>query len=160
VAKYLNKFYFFFEQKDDTSSASSGDDDIDEIIDTTVSNSRNSNSSYSNIYRKYRKRHVWEVMEGYRDPNMVISQPENFEGILLKRRNWPMKGWHKRYFMLRDGILSYGKSKSDITKNKLHGTVNTFFSIVSYITSSRRILIDFSTQSNAFVCHLKVTNLF
>ena len=58
--------------------------------------------------------------------------------------------------MLRDGILSYGKSKSDITKNKLHGTVNTFFSIVSYITSSRRILIDFSTQSNAFVCHLKV----
>jgi hypothetical protein len=94
-------------------------------------------------------------MEGYRDPNMKISQPANYEGILLKRRNWPMKGWHKRYFMLVDGILSYGKTKTDITKNKLHGTVNTFFSIVSYITSSRRILIDFSTQSNAFVCHLK-----
>lgn len=41
-------------------------------------------------------------------------------------------------------------------KNKIHGTVNTYLSIVSYITSSRRILIDFSTQSSAFVCHLKV----
>ncbi len=149
--------------KDDTSSASSGDDEIDEINESTVnlnnnrnSTGNNSNTSYGKIYRKYQKRHVWEVMEGYRDPNMIISQPENYEGVLLKRRNWPMKGWHKRYFMLREGILSYGKSKSDITKNKLHGTVNTFFSIVSYITTSRRILIDFSTQSNAFVCHLKV----
>ena len=31
-------------------------------------------------------------------------------------------------------------------------------SIVSYITTSRRILIDSSTQSSAFVCHLKARN--
>lgn len=147
------------EKEESSSAASSGEEDNDDFNESPNLSSRpsqgNNNNIYGNIYRKYRKRHVWEVMEGYRDPNMKITQPENYEGVLLKRRNWPMKGWHKRYFMLVDGILSYGKSKSDITKNKLHGTVNTFFSIVSYITSSRRILIDFSTQSNAFVCHLK-----
>jgi hypothetical protein len=26
-----------------------------------------------------------------------------------------MKGWHKRYFTLADGILKYGKSKSDVS---------------------------------------------
>lgn len=45
---------------------------------------------------------------------MKITKPENYEGFLLKRRNWPMKGWHKRYFTLADGILKYGKSKNDV----------------------------------------------
>ncbi len=54
------------------------------------------------------------MLEGYRDPSIKIVKPENYEGLLLKRRNWPMKGWHKRYFLLTDGILKYGKSKSDV----------------------------------------------
>lgn len=62
-------------------------------------------------------------MEGYRDPNIVITQPKNYEGVLLKRRNWPMKGWHKRYFMLVDGMLSYGKTKSDVSFLKICYTV-------------------------------------
>ena len=45
---------------------------------------------------------------------MKIMKPENYEGFLLKRRNWPMKGWHKRYFTLNEGILKYYKSKSDV----------------------------------------------
>jgi hypothetical protein len=57
---------------------------------------------------------VWEVIEGYRDPNMKVVKPQNYEGILQKRRNWPMKGWHKRYFILADGILTYGKNKADV----------------------------------------------
>jgi len=63
----------------------------------------------------FKKRPVWEVIEGYRDPNMRVQKPANYEGILLKRRNWPMKGWHKRYFILADGILTYGKSKADVS---------------------------------------------
>jgi hypothetical protein len=61
-----------------------------------------------------KKRAVWEVIEGYRDPNMKVAKPQNYEGVLLKRRNWPMKGWHKRYFILADGILTYGKNKADV----------------------------------------------
>lgn len=63
-----------------------------------------------------KKRAVWEVIEGYRDPNMKVAKPQNHEGVLLKRRNWPMKGWHKRYFILADGILTYGKNKTDVIK--------------------------------------------
>lgn len=54
------------------------------------------------------------MIEGYRDPNMKVAKPQNYEGVLLKRRNWPMKGWHKRYFILADGILTYGKNKTDV----------------------------------------------
>lgn len=50
---------------------------------------------------------------------MKVQKPQNYEGILLKRRNWPMKGWHKRYFILSDGILTYGKSKADVIFNQL-----------------------------------------
>ena len=69
---------------------------------------------YNDLFLK--KRAQWEVIEGYRDSNLKVQKPNNTEGILLKRRNWPMKGWHKRYFILADGILSYGKSKSDVRK--------------------------------------------
>jgi hypothetical protein len=151
------------QQQVSSSAGSSGDDDNDDFeggtspLQNNVINHTSSGSNqlaYPNTKSK-KKRAVWEVIEGYRDSNLKVNKPHNHEGILLKRRNWPMKGWHKRYFILADGILSYGKSKADLTKNKLHGTINAYLSIVSYINSSRRILIDSSTQSSAFVCHLK-----
>lgn len=40
-------------------------------------------------------------------------------------------------------------------KDKPHGILNTFLSIVSYMPSKRRILIDSSTHTSAVVCHLK-----
>jgi hypothetical protein len=46
-----------------------------------------------------------------------------------------------------------------MTKHKVHGTINAFLSIVSYSIGSRRILIDYSTQSTAFVCHLKARTI-
>ena len=76
------------------------------------------------------------MIEGYRDPNMKVQKPHNTEGILLKRRNWPMKGWHKRYFILADGILSYGKSKSDV--NPLFLMINIKTISVGSCTLGRR----------------------
>jgi hypothetical protein len=113
-----------------TSGSGGGDDNDDEDNNQTfVNHSLNmsssggaatattstSASSSSGGRRKSKKRAVWELLEGYRDKNSKISKPVNYEGILLKRRNWPMKGWHKRYFILIDGTLSYGKSKSDVS---------------------------------------------
>ena len=58
-------------------------------------------------------------MEGLREGSSVkITKPEKIEGILLKRRTWPMKGWHKRYFLLNDGIMTYAKSKNDVSEKK------------------------------------------
>lgn len=147
-------------QQPDNMSSSSGsaDDDNDEASDNLPASSYQAGSqvSSSSSTNRKSKKTKWELLEGYRDKNVKISKPVNYEGILLKRRNWPMKGWHKRYFILVDGILSYGKSKTDMTKSKVHGTINAFLSIVSYSASSRRILIDYSTQSSVFICHLKV----
>jgi hypothetical protein len=129
---------FINKQMDNTlSSSSSGPDD--ENDDPESNNLTNNSSSHlinnftysSNITgahqsssgsngsnatgRKSKKRsHQWQMLEGYRDQIVKVNKPINYEGILLKRRNWPMKGWHKRYFILADGSLSYGKSKQDV----------------------------------------------
>lgn len=37
----------------------------------------------------------WEIVEGLRGAATSMQEPSKQEGILLKRRKWPMKGWHK-----------------------------------------------------------------
>jgi hypothetical protein len=33
---------------------------------------------------------------------------------LVKRGKWPYKNWHKRYFYLENGFLTYGKSEQEV----------------------------------------------
>ncbi|WAR09926.1 OSBL6-like protein [Mya arenaria] len=76
--------------------------------------------------RSQRSRRVeWEIVEGLRDGQKCERLPEKYQGYLSKRKRWPMKGWHKRYFLLEKGILYYGKSPSDIQKGKYHGVIDT-----------------------------------
>lgn len=37
----------------------------------------------------------WEIVEGLRGLSAIMQEPDRQEGFLLKRRKWPMKGWHK-----------------------------------------------------------------
>lgn len=37
----------------------------------------------------------WEIVEGLRGGQGNVQEPEKQEGFMLKRRKWPMKGWHK-----------------------------------------------------------------
>lgn len=37
----------------------------------------------------------WEIVEGLRGVPASMQEPEKQGGFLLKRRKWPMKGWHK-----------------------------------------------------------------
>ena len=37
----------------------------------------------------------WEIMEGLRSGQTCEQKPDKFEGFMMKRRKWPMKGWHK-----------------------------------------------------------------
>jgi hypothetical protein len=43
---------------------------------------------------------------------------------LMKRRKWPYQGWHKRFFKLENGYITYGKSEQN---------VNIFFFFSFYI---------------------------
>lgn len=37
----------------------------------------------------------WEIVEGLRGAPASMQEPDRQEGFVLKRRKWPMKGWHK-----------------------------------------------------------------
>ena len=40
---------------------------------------------------------------------------------MSKRRKWPLKGWHKRFFVMEQGVLTYGKTKTDIMRGRTLG---------------------------------------
>uniref|UniRef100_A0A2K6URL0 Oxysterol-binding protein n=1 Tax=Saimiri boliviensis boliviensis TaxID=39432 RepID=A0A2K6URL0_SAIBB len=144
--------------------------------------------------------------------------PERQEGHLLKKRKWPLKGWHKvgcagrgrgqtwrqvgmgaaagqyngvcmmrrerkadlcgspscpssrppwschswatskRYFVLEDGILHYATTRQDITKGKLHGSIDVRLSVMSINKKAQRI--DLDTEDNIYHLKIKSQDLF
>merc|ERR1719228_2194843 len=59
-----------------------------------------------------------------------------------KRRKWPLKGWHKRYFVLDGGCLTYAKSQVDILRGRTLGKVNIGQAVISANYAENRIDID------------------
>ncbi|XP_059417458.1 oxysterol-binding protein-related protein 6-like isoform X10 [Carassius carassius] len=94
----------------------------------------------------------WEIIEGLRIGQTHVQKPEKHEGFMLKKRKWPLKGWHKRFFVLDNGILKYSKSPVDIQKGKLHGNIDVGLSVMSIKKRARRI--DLDTEEHIY--HLKV----
>ncbi|XP_032890918.1 oxysterol-binding protein-related protein 7 isoform X2 [Amblyraja radiata] len=94
----------------------------------------------------------WEVMEEHVGEDHDSLDLERQEGYLLKKRKWPLKGWHKRYFILEKGILKYAKTQQDILRGKLHGSINIGLSVMSINKKSKRI--DLDAEENLY--HLKV----
>uniref|UniRef100_A0A4W6E9K3 Oxysterol-binding protein n=1 Tax=Lates calcarifer TaxID=8187 RepID=A0A4W6E9K3_LATCA len=97
----------------------------------------------------------WEIVEGLRGVPASMQEPDRQEGLLLKRRKWPMKGWHKRYFLLEKGILKYAKHGADVgitPRGKLHGCIDVGLSVMSI--KKKAMCIDLDTEDNIY--HLKV----
>lgn len=94
----------------------------------------------------------WEVVEGLRGEMNYTQEPSVQKGFLLKKRKWPLKGWHKRFFYLDKGILKYAKSQTDIEREKLHGCIDVGLSVMSVKKSSK--CIDLDTEEHIY--HLKV----
>ncbi|XP_015217750.2 oxysterol-binding protein-related protein 7 [Lepisosteus oculatus] len=90
----------------------------------------------------------WEVMEDIHNEDSGVrtvrdvAQPGNYEGYLMKKRKWPLNGWHKRYFVLDRGILKYAKSEQDIIKGKIHGSIDVSLAVMSINKKSKRIDLD------------------
>uniref|UniRef100_A0A8C0EW61 Oxysterol-binding protein n=1 Tax=Bubo bubo TaxID=30461 RepID=A0A8C0EW61_BUBBB len=81
-----------------------------------------------------------------------VQKPDKHEGFMLKKRKWPLKGWHKRFFVLDNGMLKYSKSPIDIQKGKVHGSIDVGLSVMSIKKKARRI--DLDTEEHIY--HLKV----
>uniref|UniRef100_A0A669FCC3 Oxysterol-binding protein n=1 Tax=Oreochromis niloticus TaxID=8128 RepID=A0A669FCC3_ORENI len=94
----------------------------------------------------------WEIVEGLRGVPASMQEPEKQGGFLLKRRKWPMKGWHKRYFLLEKGIMKYAKRETNLSKGKLHGCIDVGLSVMSI--KKKAMCIDLDTEDNIY--HLKV----
>uniref|UniRef100_A0A8C5A2G0 Oxysterol-binding protein n=1 Tax=Gadus morhua TaxID=8049 RepID=A0A8C5A2G0_GADMO len=94
----------------------------------------------------------WEIIEGLKIGQSNVQRPDKHEGFMLKKRKWPLKGWHKRFFVLDNGMLKYSKSPIDIQRGKLHGSIDVGLSVMSVKKRARRI--DLDTEEHIY--HLKV----
>ncbi|XP_034042047.1 oxysterol-binding protein-related protein 6 isoform X2 [Thalassophryne amazonica] len=117
---------------------------------TPVHKSASSSSSSQRDSRQ--EADSWEIIEGLKIGQSNVHRPDKHEGFMLKKRKWPLKGWHKRFFVLDNGILKYSKSPIDIQKGKLHGSIDVGLSVMSIKKRARRI--DLDTEEHIY--HLKV----
>ncbi|KAJ8335052.1 hypothetical protein SKAU_G00406910 [Synaphobranchus kaupii] len=109
----------------------------------------------------------WEVIE---DPQGEMSGPLGAdlgrdlavpglcEGYLMKKKKWPLHGWHKRYFLLDQGILKYSKTKQDVQKGKLLGSLDVSLAVMSINKKSMRI--DLDAGDNLYHIMAKTQELF
>uniref|UniRef100_A0A669DYD2 Oxysterol-binding protein n=1 Tax=Oreochromis niloticus TaxID=8128 RepID=A0A669DYD2_ORENI len=100
----------------------------------------------------------WEIVEGLRGSFSSVQEPQKQEGYMMKRRKWPMKGWHKRYFFLDKGILKYGKCSADIEKGKLHGCIDVGLSVMAIKKKAK--CIDLDAEENIYHLKIKSQELF
>ncbi|XP_010864526.1 oxysterol-binding protein-related protein 7 isoform X1 [Esox lucius] len=114
----------------------------------TCNKPTHSRSSSTASSRHSRNIKDWEVMDDLQVDMTSGDNPQDMpvpgicEGYLLKRRKWPLKGWHKRYFVLETGILRYSKTQQDITRGKLHGSLDVSLAVMSINKKSNRIDLD------------------
>uniref|UniRef100_A0A8C7LFC4 Oxysterol-binding protein n=1 Tax=Oncorhynchus kisutch TaxID=8019 RepID=A0A8C7LFC4_ONCKI len=99
----------------------------------------------------------WEIVEGL-CVTFNVQEPQKQDGYMLKRRKWPMKGWHKRYFYLDKGILKYAKCGADIEKGKLHGCIDVGLSVMAIKKSAQ--CIDLDAEENIYHLKIKSQELF
>uniref|UniRef100_A0A8C4IJ41 Oxysterol-binding protein n=1 Tax=Dicentrarchus labrax TaxID=13489 RepID=A0A8C4IJ41_DICLA len=109
------------------------------------SHSRSSSTLSSRQSRQIIK--DWEVIDDLQvdmqtggEHDMTI--PGLCEGYLLKRRKWPLKGWHKRYFVLEAGILRYSRNQQDVSRGRVQGSLDVSLAVMSINKKSNRIDLD------------------
>ncbi|XP_068775359.1 oxysterol-binding protein-related protein 7 isoform X2 [Struthio camelus] len=101
---------------------------------------------------------TWEVVDDPHARGSPGQEPEGHEGYLLKKRKWPLKGWHKRYFVLEKGILKYATTRQDVLKGKLHGSIDVRQSVMSVNKKAQRV--DLDTEENIYHLKIKSPELF
>lgn len=109
-----------------------------------------SRSSSTGSSKHSKQSRHWEVMDDMQHMDLVsaagssldLSIPGICEGYLMKRRKYPLKGWHKRYFQLEKGVLKYSKTQQDVSRGKLHGSLDVSLAVMSINKKSQRIDLD------------------
>ncbi|XP_045068015.1 oxysterol-binding protein-related protein 6-like [Coregonus clupeaformis] len=119
---------------------------------------KSSSSSSSSQRNSRQEADSWEIIEGLKIGQSNVQRPDKYEGFMLKKRKWPLKGWHKRFFVLDNGMLKYSKSPIDIQKGKLHGCIDVGLSVMSIKKKARRI--DLDTEEHIYHLKIKSPDIF
>ncbi|KAF3843229.1 hypothetical protein F7725_002078 [Dissostichus mawsoni] len=131
---------------------SSEDRSFTPVLKTATPVHKSASSSSSSQRESRQEADSWEIIEGLKIGQSNVQRPDKHEGFMLKKRKWPLKGWHKRFFVLDNGILKYSKTPIDIQRGKLHGSIDVGLSVMSIPPRARRI--DLDTEEHIY--HLKV----
>uniref|UniRef100_A0A8P4FWS2 Oxysterol-binding protein n=1 Tax=Dicentrarchus labrax TaxID=13489 RepID=A0A8P4FWS2_DICLA len=107
---------------------------IDKSPASTFKPSHSRNSSTGSSKQSKQSRH-WEVMDDLQHmdtcsvpgSSLDLTIPGICEGYLMKRRKYPLKGWHK---------------VSTIQRGKLHGSLDVSLAVMSVNKKSKRIDLD------------------
>eukprot|EP00092_Neocalanus_flemingeri_P036873 GFUD01040135.1.p1 GENE.GFUD01040135.1~~GFUD01040135.1.p1 ORF type:complete len:906 (+),score=267.46 GFUD01040135.1:72-2789(+) len=89
-----------------------------------------------------RKGSEWTILGNLEKGVAYTIKPKKYEDYLSKRRKWPLKGWHKRYFVLEQGFFTYGKNSADIGRGRTLGRFNIGEAVISANYAEMRIDID------------------
>ncbi|XP_056141563.1 oxysterol-binding protein-related protein 3 isoform X2 [Lampris incognitus] len=109
-----------------------GSEERTSAISQKISSPSRSNSSSSSKHDS--RQDSWEIVEGLRGGFSNVQEPESQEGYVLKRRKWPLKGWHK------------------IEKGKLHGCIDVGLSVMAIKKKAKCIDLD----AEEHIYHLKI----
>ncbi|KAI2652953.1 Oxysterol-binding protein-related protein 3 [Labeo rohita] len=112
----------------------------------------------SNSSSEDNRQDSWELVEDLRGLTGNVQKPEKQEGLMLKKRKWPMKGWHKRYFLLEKGILTYAKTGTDLKKGRLRGRIDVGLSVMAM--KKKSMCIDLDTEDSIYHLKAKTRDLF
>jgi len=131
-----------------TDSDNAGEDSDDELTNTM---NEKFNTTTGQKQRKQRKTYASELlpMGSADDPTKPMLTLSNY---LMKKRKWPYRGWHKRFFQLQSGYLTYGKSEQEFKRGRYNGKCDIGLCIVTFIRELQRINID---ETNS-VYHIKI----
>ncbi|XP_049587846.1 oxysterol-binding protein-related protein 3 isoform X1 [Syngnathus scovelli] len=132
-----------------------GSEECTSVMSQKISLSRSNSSSSS---KHDSRQDSWEIVEGLRGGFSSVLELQKQEGYVLKKRKWPLKGWHKRYFSLDKGILKYGKCSADIEKGKLHGCIDVGLSVMAIKKKAK--CIDLDAEENIYHLKIKSQELF
>jgi len=89
-----------------------------------------------------RKGSEWEILGNLEKGVSYTIKPKKHEGYLYKRKKWPLKGWHKRFFAIEQGFFTYAKTETDMNRGRTLGRFNIGVSVISANYAEMRIDID------------------
>ena len=103
---------------------------------------RSSADTYCSQRSSKRKGSEWEILGNLEKGVAYTIKPKKHEGYLHKRRKWPLRGWHRRYFLMEQGYFTYAKTEADFMRGRTLGRFNIGVSVISANYTEMRIDID------------------